>query len=81
MIVSVLEAGFLCQWRVPLAVRVPQGPGPAARHEAITSAPSLSVLQVRMAGPGCLTDGPVMVEPKEVVDRGGQHDELHSREY
>ncbi len=77
MIVSVLEAGFL--WRVPLAVRVPQGP--AARHEAITSA--LSVLQVRMAGPasGCLTDGPVMVEPKEVVDRGaGQHDELHSRE-
>ena len=48
MIVSVLEAGSL--WRV----RVPQGP--AARHETITSALSAGVLQVRMAGPGCLTD-------------------------
>jgi hypothetical protein len=46
MIVSVLEAGFL--WRV----RVLQGP--AARHETITSA--LSALQVRMAGPDCLTE-------------------------
>jgi hypothetical protein len=45
--VSVLEAGFL--WRV----RVPQGP--AARRETFTSV--LSVVQVRLAGPGWLTDG------------------------
>ncbi len=44
---SVLEAGFL--WRA----RVLQGP--AARHGTIRSV--LPVVQVRMAGPGCLTDG------------------------
>ncbi len=55
MIVSVLEAGFL--WRVPL--RVLQGP--AARHGTITSV--LSMVQVRMAGPGCLTDGCSNVHP------------------
>ena len=53
MNVSVLEAGFL--WRV----RVLQGP--AERHETFTSV--LSVVQVRMANPGCLADGCPNVHP------------------
>ncbi len=53
MNVSVLEAGFL--WRV----RVLQGP--AARHGRITF--GSSVVQVRMASPGCLTDGCPNVHP------------------
>jgi hypothetical protein len=52
--VSVLEAGFL--WRV----RVLQGP--ASRNNYI----GLFVVQVRMAGPGCLIDGCPNVPPKNL---------------
>jgi hypothetical protein len=56
MIVSVLEEGFL--WRV----RVLQGQDcSTSRNKIFTSA--LSVVQVRLAGPGCLTDGCPNVHP------------------
>jgi hypothetical protein len=57
MIVSVLEAGFL--WRV----RVLQGPAlSTSRNNHI----GLSVVQVRMASLGCLTDGCPNVHPKNL---------------